>query len=293
MKATLSQLLVPLLTLLLAAGVTWWWYANMEKRWEAQVETSEQAVKNPMLAATRLLTRHRHAVTSEETLSRALTKPLPSGTLILAGNSGVMTMPQVRRLLDWVARGNTLIASPLWEGEEDQQVDRPANGEPAASKRVSPFRRNAAGLASPVHAGLVVEGMDDLRSGLAVGPSEVGLEAERLVGKVERLKQDRSQRLGRGRVGLSAQGEPGESRLVIDDPAVGPGAPGMLGGFRVQRAFDFGQEGEDSGGHGQRLGLPGASAHPLVSLAQLLRSVGKFPLRSLRELLSGPGVERF
>ena len=55
-----------------------------------------------------------------------------------------MTMPQVRRLLDWVARGNTLIASPLWEGEEDQQVDRPANGEPAASKRVSPFRRNAA-----------------------------------------------------------------------------------------------------------------------------------------------------
>ena len=74
MKATLSQLLAPLLTLLLAAGVVWWWYANMEKRWEAQVETSEQAVKNPMLAATRLLTRHRHAGTlySEDTLSRAL-----------------------------------------------------------------------------------------------------------------------------------------------------------------------------------------------------------------------------
>jgi len=146
MKATLSQLLVPLLTLLLAAGVTWWWYANMEKRWEAQVETSEQAVKNPMLAATRLLTRHRHAVTSEETLSRALTKPLPSGTLILAGNSGVMTMPQVRRLLDWVARGNTLIASPMWGGEEDQQADKPADGAPAAPaapKRFSPFRRNA------------------------------------------------------------------------------------------------------------------------------------------------------
>ena len=74
MKATLSQLLAPLLTLLLAAGVAWWWYANMEKRWEAQVEMSEQAVKNPMLAAIVSVTA---PATSNSVLQTALT-PLGS-----------------------------------------------------------------------------------------------------------------------------------------------------------------------------------------------------------------------
>jgi len=148
MKAFVSQLIAPLLTVLLIAGATWWWYANMEKRWEAQIETSEPAIKNPMLAATRLLTRHRHPVTNEETLSIALFKPLPSGTLILAGNSGVMTAPQVNRLLTWVAHGNTLIASPMRAGEESKEADqqRGVDGDkapPPAPKRLSLFRPDA------------------------------------------------------------------------------------------------------------------------------------------------------
>lgn len=148
MKASMSQLMMPLLTVLLIAAGGWWWYANMEKRWVAQSETSEAAMKNPMLGATRLLTRYRHAVTTEETLSTALFKPLPSGTLILAGNSGVMTTPQVNRLLAWVALGNTLIATPMWSGEEGKAVgqnqETAASAPPAAPKRSSLFRPGVA-----------------------------------------------------------------------------------------------------------------------------------------------------
>jgi hypothetical protein len=146
MRAKFSLLIGPLLTVLLIAGIAWWWNTNMEKRWEAKTNTSDAAVKNPMLGATRLLARHLHPVTIEETLSGALLKPsLPAGTMILAENYGVITVPQVNQLLAWVARGNTLIASPTWGGAEDKETDEgqgAAGKAPATkSKGASVFRR--------------------------------------------------------------------------------------------------------------------------------------------------------
>jgi len=148
MKAKFSQLIAPLLTVLLIVGLVWWWSANMERRWEAKNQTSDAAVKNSMLGATRLLARHQHPVILEETLSGALLKPsLPAGTLILAENYGVMTVPQANQLLGWVARGNTLIASPTWGGVEAKETDDGpgATGKtPAAkSKPASVFPREA------------------------------------------------------------------------------------------------------------------------------------------------------
>lgn len=121
------------LGLLLTAACTWWWFANMEQRWTARVHFSEAATQNPMLAATRLLTRHRHTVSLADTLAHALRGPLPDGTLILLDNGGLITPEQAARLLAWVKRGNTLIVRPKWKGRagyvacDQQGGDTPVN----------------------------------------------------------------------------------------------------------------------------------------------------------------------
>ncbi|HXA46956.1 MAG TPA: DUF4350 domain-containing protein [Burkholderiaceae bacterium] len=121
MKVSYSHLIAPLLAILVAAAATWWWYDNMEKRWQTRNEISTAAENNPMLAATMLLTRHRHTVTTDVTLGTTMFKPLPHGTLILAGNDGVMTTPQRDFLLAWVAKGNILITVPAAQIEEINQ----------------------------------------------------------------------------------------------------------------------------------------------------------------------------
>lgn len=104
------------LGLLLIAGCAWWWFDNMEQRWTAHGRHSEAAMQNPMLGATRLLTRYRHTVQLADSLTETLHRPLPDGTLILLDNDGLVTPEQAARLLAWVKRGNTLIVRPKWKG---------------------------------------------------------------------------------------------------------------------------------------------------------------------------------
>lgn len=144
MNARVMYVIGPLLALLLAAGGVWWWSVNMEKHWEAQSGVSEEALKNPMLAASRLLTQHHHPVQIEDTLSTVLLKPaIPKGTLILAANTGVMTTPQVNRLLSWVARGNTLILSPMWRRTADKNDDSDGDDDETDEDRANTVKSNA------------------------------------------------------------------------------------------------------------------------------------------------------
>lgn len=108
------QLIYFLAAFLVIAGCTWWWYANMEKRWTARPQISDAAAENPMFAATRLLGLHRHAVKTVDTLADTLRTPLPDGTLMLPENGGMVTRAQSAQLLAWVRRGNTLILRPRW-----------------------------------------------------------------------------------------------------------------------------------------------------------------------------------
>ncbi len=112
------QILYVALGILLIAGCAWWWFSAMEKKWVAREGVSAAAQANPMLAATQLLTRHRHTVTVESTLGETLLQPLPRGTLLLAENNGMVTPQQSRQLLAWVREGNTLIARPKWSERE-------------------------------------------------------------------------------------------------------------------------------------------------------------------------------
>ena len=116
MNARATYVGIPLLSLALIALGVWWWTATFEKRWIATPNTSDIASQHPMLAAQRLLHLHHHPVEVDETLSAVLLKPaIPDGTMIIAENANVMTTAQVRQILAWVARGNTLITGPAWE----------------------------------------------------------------------------------------------------------------------------------------------------------------------------------
>jgi hypothetical protein len=123
MRASYSYLIAPLLAILAVAAAAWWWHGNMEKRWQTRDETSAAAENNAMLAATTLLARHRYKVATDVTLGTTMLKPLSRGTLILAGNDGVITPPQRDTLLAWVAKGNTLVTVPAVAMEENVPKD--------------------------------------------------------------------------------------------------------------------------------------------------------------------------
>lgn len=124
MNARMTYVIGPLIALALAGIFAAWWFDTMEKKWDTQRYDSDVASKNPMLAAQRLLSKHRYAVQLEETMSSYLLRPaMPRGTVILAENEGVMNRPQVEQLLAWVARGNNLILTPTWHAPKRTSVD--------------------------------------------------------------------------------------------------------------------------------------------------------------------------
>lgn len=123
MSAMLRQTLWIIASLLVAAGA-WWWFDTFEKGWQAAPNSSTASRDNPMLAATRLLKLHKHAVTAEATLGEAMLKPLPSGTIVLPETNGVISADQAKQLLAWVAQGNTLITRPKWGSISSRDDDK-------------------------------------------------------------------------------------------------------------------------------------------------------------------------
>lgn len=111
---SVRPLLILFLVAALAIAGTWIFFDLFEKRWVAIFRPTPAAMENPMLAATRLLEHHRHPVKIEPTLSVALFKPIPAGTLILPDNSASLLAKQAEQLMDWVQQGNTLIMTPTW-----------------------------------------------------------------------------------------------------------------------------------------------------------------------------------
>ncbi len=171
MSYTQRQLLYVAITVLLIGGGTWWWLENMKREWQAIPEISSEATKNPMLAATRLLTQHKHKVTSEDALSDALLKPIPKGTLILPANDSLMTNEQAKKLIAWANQGNTLIIRPKWSSrtryaecderignvEEDEKKEEKTTEEKADKKDVRSATPSDTAAADPIGAYLHVD----------------------------------------------------------------------------------------------------------------------------------------
>lgn len=106
------QALYIVLGVLLIAGGAWGWFVNMEQRWVARFQISDAALQDPMLAAGRLLDKHRYPVRTAGTLAEAMQSVLPDGTLLLLDNGGIVTREQAAQLQAWVKRDNTLIVRP-------------------------------------------------------------------------------------------------------------------------------------------------------------------------------------
>ncbi|MES2262364.1 MAG: DUF4350 domain-containing protein [Pseudomonadota bacterium] len=129
--------LVALLCVALAAGAVWLWFDAMERHWEARARPSQAATENRMLAAMRWLERHRYNVHVERTLGDANLNALPDGTLILANNTGQMSVPQADAILAWVRRGNTLLMQAQWHrqtGDDASATDGSTSDASAAAR---------------------------------------------------------------------------------------------------------------------------------------------------------------
>ncbi len=106
---------------LLAIAVSELWPIYFHKVWRGQPYVSAAQAKNPMLAATRLLEARGHKVRIEPVLSYQLLNQLPDGVMMLSRYARPPDERQAKLLLDWVRRGNTLIMTPDWIGDSDDE----------------------------------------------------------------------------------------------------------------------------------------------------------------------------
>jgi hypothetical protein len=147
MNDSSKGILIGLVLLVLGAMGYAWWHQNMELRWTSERHESSAAAADPLLAATRLLRQNGRTVNGAGSLGELVVAQAGAGTMIVSGASGTATPDQARELLEWVRRGNTLIAEPRWitpsekalvaaledssdEDEEDEEAE--AEAEPAA-----------------------------------------------------------------------------------------------------------------------------------------------------------------
>lgn len=120
MNERAKGILIALVLLIVGASGYWWWHQHMELRWTSVQHASPAATADPMLAATRLLRQNGRSVTGAGSLGELLVPQTPGGTMIVSGASGTATADQARELLEWVRRGNTLIAEPRWLRPDEQ-----------------------------------------------------------------------------------------------------------------------------------------------------------------------------
>lgn len=118
MKRSYS-IIIAVVALLLAGAGYELWHLYFHKVWRGQYHVSEAQAKNPMLAATRLLEARGHKVRIEPVLSYQLLNQLPDGVMLLSRYARPPDERQARLLLDWVRRGNTLVMTPDWVDDTD------------------------------------------------------------------------------------------------------------------------------------------------------------------------------
>jgi len=121
MKRSYSIIIAIVAVLLAGAGYELW-HLYFHKVWRGQEYMSEAEAKNPMLAATRLLEARGHKVRVEPVLSYQLLNQLPDGVMLLSRYARPPDERQARLLLDWVRRGNTLIMTPDWVDDTDEEA---------------------------------------------------------------------------------------------------------------------------------------------------------------------------
>ncbi len=126
------RVLVLAAAIAVVAGCLWLWDQVMTERLVAVPYKAQAAIDNPLLAGTRLLTAHGHAVRVEKMLEPGMLAALPRGTLLLTG--GAVDAAQAAPLLAWARRGNTLVVRPGWIGRAGGQTRAAADTDAIGSR---------------------------------------------------------------------------------------------------------------------------------------------------------------
>jgi hypothetical protein len=172
-----TTIAMAVLAVLLAGAGYELWHTLFHKVWRGQVHFSEAQRKNPMLAATRLLEARGHQVRVEPMLDYQLLNKLPDGVLLLSPYARQPDERQARLLLDWVRRGNTLVMTPGWVQNSDDQAARPE----AISEQ----------LADPLgkHFGVAMSGRRHIDESCRLDPLEARHRANQARLRAERIRQ--------------------------------------------------------------------------------------------------------
>ncbi|WP_431476249.1 DUF4350 domain-containing protein [Massilia eburnea] len=120
------SIMIAIVAVLLAGAGYELWHLYFHKVWRGQYHVSEAQAKNPMLAATRLLEARGHKVRVEPVLSYQLLNQLPDGVMLLSRYARPPDERQAKLLLDWVRRGNTLVMTPDWVDDSDDDDSQAA-----------------------------------------------------------------------------------------------------------------------------------------------------------------------
>ncbi|MEJ2452594.1 MAG: DUF4350 domain-containing protein [Candidatus Thiodiazotropha sp.] len=108
-----SHLAMGLVALLIIGGYSWWFLANFEQEtYQRRSEMSEQARRNPLLAAERLLNRLGQQAESRSGRQYLIQPPEESGVLLVRDLGAPLPADRVDALLAWVEAGGQLIATP-------------------------------------------------------------------------------------------------------------------------------------------------------------------------------------
>ncbi|MBV8659076.1 MAG: DUF4350 domain-containing protein [Burkholderiales bacterium] len=118
----LGNALVGLVFIILVGLAVWWWQDNMERRTEAVAYTSEDARKDPHLAARRLLQSIGVRTQPARSLAEMLAHPNTTGVVLIGRRNGAITPDQGEALLNWVEEGGILLTTvPLKRDDESSK----------------------------------------------------------------------------------------------------------------------------------------------------------------------------
>ncbi len=172
-----TAIAIALLAVLLAGAGYELWHTLFHKVWRGQMHFSEAQRKNPMLAATRLLEARGHQVRVEPMLDYQLLNKLPDGVLLLSPYARQPDERQARLLLDWVRRGNTLVMTPGWVQNSDDEVARP---EVISEQLADPLGK---------HFGIAMSGRAHIDQSCRLDPLEARHRAIQAKQRAERIRQ--------------------------------------------------------------------------------------------------------
>lgn len=224
-----TSLLLAMLAVILAGAGYGWWTTYFHKVWRAQFHLSPAQVKNPMLAATRLLEARGHAVRVEPMLNYQLLNALPPGVLLLSPQASQPDERQARLLLDWVRRGNTLVMTPGWVQNADDKADQPQ----AVSEQ----------LADPIgkHFGVSMSGRTRIDEACRLDPLEAKRRAKQAAARAKAAEQAGRNRQGRDEDEEEEEEQEAPAHLVCLD------APGHANTIELRRLPDALQRFEGKG----------------------------------------------